>query len=70
MAEPKWLKDLKEEDYLKEDFDALYISIGAHTDKKIGLENDATLLKVQTKMIQSGQIRQLRKLMQLKVMTM
>ena len=22
MAEPKWLKDLKEEDYLKEDFDA------------------------------------------------
>ena len=30
MAEPKWLKDLKEEDYLKEDFDA----------------NHATLLKV------------------------
>ena len=25
---------------LKEDFDALYISIGAHTDKKIGLENE------------------------------
>ena len=22
MAEPKWLKDLKEEDYIKEDFDA------------------------------------------------
>ena len=22
MAEPKWLQDLKEEDYIKEDFDA------------------------------------------------